>query len=57
MDRQEIMEIIAEWFGIESDEDGNYDIDSYDWQAGCSMGYGGKWLCLAEMVKCIECNF
>lgn len=56
MDRQEIMEMLAEWFGIEPDEDGTYNIDSYDWQAGCSMGYGGRWLNLAEVVKCIEAS-
>lgn len=53
MDRQEIMEHVAEWFGIEPDEDGNFDINDYDWQAGCSM-MNGKWLNLEEIVKCIE---
>ena len=55
MDRQEIMEMLGEWFGIEPDEEtGEYDIDSYDWQAGCYMNH--KWFSLAEVVRCIECN-
>ena len=55
--RQEIMALIAEWFGVEPDDDGTYDIDDYDWRAGCSTGgFGSTWMCLAEMVKCIESN-
>ena len=53
MDRQEIMERVAEWFGIEPDENGEYDIDDYDWQAGCYIN-GGKFLNLGEVVRCIE---
>lgn len=52
MSRQEIMEYLAEWFGIEPDEDGEYDINDYDWQAGCYMNH--KWFSLAEVVQCIE---
>lgn len=53
MDRQEIMEHIAEWFGIEPNENGEFDIDDYDWQAGCYVN-GGRWLSLAEVVRCAE---
>lgn len=48
------MEILANWFNVDPDEDGNYDIDDYEWTAGCSMGPGDKWLCLAEVVRCLE---
>ena len=56
MNRQEIMEYIAEYFGIEPDidDDGNeyYDIDSYDWQSGCYIDR--RWFSPAEVVRCIE---
>lgn len=55
MDREEIIAAVAEYFNIEKDEEGNYDTDSYDWQAGCSIGgSSSKWLSLAEVVDCIE---
>lgn len=54
MDRQEIMKMLAEWFDIEPNENGEYDITSYDWIAGCSMG--NSWLSLAEVVRCLEAN-
>lgn len=57
MERQKITEMLAEWFGIEADENGEYDINDYDWREGCSMGYRGQWLNLAEVVECIEANF
>ncbi len=57
MERQEIMQVPAEWFGIEPDDDGEYDIGGYDWQAGCYMGNGsGRFLNLAEVVRCLEMN-
>lgn len=57
MDRQEIMEMLAEWFGIEPNEDGEYDINDYDWCSGCSMGNSsGIWLTLGEVVRCLEAN-
>ena len=52
MDRQEIMEYVAEYFGIET-EDGEFDINDYDWQAGCYISHD-RFLNLAEVVKCIE---
>ncbi len=53
MDEDRIIEMVAEHFGIRPDEDGKYDTESYDWQAGCSLG-GGKWLNLAEVVECTK---
>lgn len=52
MDRQEIMEYIAERFGIEPNENGEYDINDYDWQAGCYCNDG--WLNLAVIVEIVE---
>lgn len=54
MEREEIIEMVADWFGIEPDENGEHDINGYDWQAGCYMN--GTWFCLAEVVKMIEAN-
>ena len=51
MDRKEIIDRVADYFGIEPD----YDLNSYDWTAGCHMGT--MWLCPAEIVHCIECEF
>ena len=58
MNRVEVMERVATWFGIES-EDGTFNINSYDWQAGCYTNTLGtdkdpKWMCLAEVVYLIE---
>lgn len=52
MDRERIMEYVAEWFGVAPNEDGTFDISDYDWQSGC--GFNGRWLCLEEVVKLIE---
>lgn len=54
MERTEIMAHVAEYFGVEPNEDGKYDIDDYDWMAGCYIGSCGRFLSLAEVVKCIE---
>lgn len=55
IERKEIMRAIAEWFGVEADENGDYDIDSYDWVAGCSQGSWDKpWITLGEFVHCME---
>jgi hypothetical protein len=55
MERQEIMEALAEHYEIEPDENGEYDIEDYDWQAGCYTN--GKWMSLAEIVKIMERYF
>lgn len=52
MTRQEIINFIGEWFRIEPEENGEYDINSYDFQAGCY--HNGRWLNLAEVVKMAE---
>lgn len=51
------MAMLAEWFGVEPNEDGEYDINDYDWCSGCSMGNSsGIWLTLGEVVRCLEAN-
>jgi len=52
MSKEEIVRYVAEWFGIEPNEDGTFDLDDYDWTSGCYMN--GNWFCLAEVVGCIE---
>lgn len=48
MDREEIIERLADYFGIEP-EDGDYDLDGYDWQSGAYLN-GREWLSLAVIV-------
>jgi hypothetical protein len=55
MEIQEIMEALAEHYEIEPNENGDYDLEDYDWQAGCYTN--GKWMSLAEIVKIIERSF
>ena len=52
MSREELMERLADWFGIEPDENGEYDITDYDWTSGCYMNH--TWFSLAEVVRCLE---
>ena len=52
MDRDEIIRRLAEYYRIEPDEEtGEYDLDDYEWTAGCSKN--GRWLCLAEVVEAL----
>ena len=48
----EIIEALAEAFGIEPDENGGYDLEGYEWRAGCG-GYNGdySWLSLKNVVE------
>lgn len=52
MDREVIIDKLAFYFELEPEENGEFDLDSYDWQAGCSMG-GGLWLNLANVVEAL----
>lgn len=52
--REDIIKMLASWFGIAPNEDGEYDTDDYEWQAGCYKN--GKWFCLAEIVECLDSN-
>ena len=53
MTREEIIELLAEHYGIERDEEtGEYDLDDYDWQAGCYAR--SEWLSLAAIVDLVS---
>ena len=53
MTSEQVIEAVAEWYNIEPDEQtGKYDLDDYDWQSGCS--HNGHWVCIADVVGCIE---
>ena len=52
MTREEAIELLAEYFEIEPDENGEHDLNSYDWTSGCSMG-GGVWLNLANVIEAL----
>ena len=54
MSREEIIQYVANWFGIEPNDDGVYDLDDSDWTTGCRDYVTGKWFCLKEVVKCID---
>lgn len=51
--REMVMEALANYFGIEPDEDGTYDINSYDFTSGCYLNRD-QWLSLKEIVYCME---
>ena len=53
MDRDDIIEKLAFYFEIEPNEEGKYDLDDYDWQAGCSFNGSGIWLNLANIVEAL----
>ena len=52
MERDEIIEYVAEKFNIEPNDDGTYDTNDYDWVAGCN--HDGVWLNLALVVDMIQ---
>ena len=54
-----IIEALADYYGIdlEEDENGNYDISGYDWDSGCSFGgCDVPWLTLKNVVRCMMNN-
>ena len=62
MTRNEIVEKVCEWYGIDTDdlekkENGEYDLNSYTFEAGCSLRSGGAWLNLGSVVRLIEKEF
>ena len=55
MSEKEFIKVLAEEFNIEPNEDGEFDLNDYDWEAGCSFGYGsGVWLSLANVVRAFK---
>ena len=52
MTKEEIIEFVAERFGIQHDEDdGKYHLRDGDWKTGCYVN--GEWLCPATVVSLI----
>lgn len=51
MDKEQVIRALAEYFNIEAEEDGTYDLDDYDWTSGCR--FNGRWLCLKNVVECL----
>ena len=57
IEKRDIIEYIAQHFGFEADENGNYDLHDYDWEAGC---YAGRrdgeaiWMSAAEFVRIFD---
>jgi hypothetical protein len=49
---REATEIVANRFNISPNDDGNYNTNSYDWEAGCYCN--GSWLCPKDALRCIE---
>ncbi len=52
MDRDEIIYKLAEYFDIEPNENGEYDLSDYEWTAGCRFA-GCTWLNLANVVEAL----
>lgn len=48
MNRNDMIEFVAEYFGINANDDGKYDTDSYDWVSGCY--HNGTWISIGLFV-------
>ena len=61
MNRDDVIQYVAERFGIElEDRNGEYNLDTYEWQAGCYTGnrdpYNDEniWLSVAKIVEIMD---
>lgn len=60
MTRAEMIEALATYFKIEPNENGEYDLNSYDWQCGGNIQtfHNGEaeytWMSLANVVEALE---
>ena len=52
MTRAELIEKLAEYFEIEPNENGEYNLNDYEWVAGCRFN-GDTWLNLKNIVECL----
>lgn len=52
MTREELIEALAEYFGIEPDDNGEYNLNSYDWESGCYFNH--QWFSLKEVVRALS---
>ena len=60
MTRNECIEALADYFGydLDTDDDGNYIIDTSEWTSGCSFGSIDRpWLTLANVVDALRYSF
>ena len=52
MSRTEVIEALADYFGVDVPKDIHRD---YDWNSGCSMrGSSDNWLTLANVVEALD---
>ena len=56
MNRQDVVDMVADYYGIETDDNGHANEESYAFQSGCSIG-NGTWLTLSSVVDCICTEF
>ena len=52
MDKNEIIEKLADAYSIERNEEGEYDLSDYSWQSGCYLNH--EWFSLAEVVNILS---
>lgn len=52
MTKNEMIEALAHHYRIEKDENGKYDLNDYEWDAGCYKN--NRWFSLAEVVSILE---
>lgn len=50
--RETVIRYIADAFDLEPNEDGTYDLNDYDWTAGCNAD--GVWMCLSKFVEIFD---
>lgn len=53
MSINEIIRRLAEYYHLKPHANGKYNLDDYDWFAGCSMSVGNKWLTLQNVVEAL----
>lgn len=51
MNKNEVIEALANYFGVDIPDDINRD---YDWNSGCSMRGSDNWLTLANVVDALD---
>ena len=53
MTEKQLIEALAEYFHINSEPDGSYNLNDSDWQGGCHF-QDGIWLNLANVVEAVR---
>lgn len=52
MSKEEMVEALGRHYGCERNDDGEYDLNDYDWQSGCYKN--GRWFSLTDVVNILE---